>query len=525
MKLSDHSITLWLTDNQLKTEDGKDYDLREHLFWFDILEDWSPRQVWYKAAQVGGTLAAVYKMIYAIKRFKLNAIYTMPSAYDAQTLVKSKVNRIVAQNPVLQGWITGDSVKEKMIGERMAYFLGASVEQQAISIPSDLNIHDEVDRSDQSIIDIFASRLDHSEYKWQWHFSNPSALGNGVSKYWVKSDQKEWFIKCGGCEKEQYLKFPENICFERRVYQCRECKKELTNNERRVGRWVKKVKDAEWSGYHISQMMNLRKSASDILDAYENKPRDYFYNFVLGLPYVGDGNKLTQDQFFNNLVAPSEDLTSMVIGCDSGNQKHWVMGNVYGLYDYGVTEDWADIARLLITYKDAILVVDGGPDITGPRSLFERFPNRVFINFYAQDRKSMQLIRWGEGDETGQVRSDRNRLLQHVVDEFTMGRIPVQGTKDKWQKFYSHWDNMYRILEDTALGTQRIKWESSNGVDHWCHANSYWRIGMERQNKGRVVTTRGSISIEGLQQSYDPQRAVGKLKIPKPKEMYDWRTY
>jgi len=522
--IEDYSITLWLVKNQLKTEDGKDYDLKDHLYWFDILEDWSPKQVWYKAAQVGGTLAATLKMIYAIRRYGINAIYTMPSASDVATLVKSKVNRMVAQNECLQGWIKGDSIYEKQIGDNMAYFRGTFTEQAAISIPSDLNIHDEIDRSKQDILEIYSSRLDNSEYAWQWHFSNPSTLGNGVARHWVKSDQKEWFITCEGCQKEQYLKWPESICQKRRVYQCRHCQKELTDDERRRGRWVKKVLDAEWSGYHISQMMNIRKTANDILKAYEEKPADYFSNFVLGLPYVGEGNKLTWDAFEQNFTEPDTKQEQVVIGCDSGKKKHWVAGNLSGLFDYGVTEDWTDIARLLEKYSKSILVVDGMPDITGPRWLYEKYPGRVYINFYAQDRKSMELVRFGKGNEEGQVRTDRNRLIQQVVDEFTMGRIPVQGDERKWRDYYTHWENIYRVIETNALGVQVIKWESANGNDHWVHASSYWRAGMVKMMHGSFELPK--VVPEGIKPGLDvsPQGTVvfGGLKNIK-QDNYDWR--
>lgn len=58
-----------------------------------------------------------------------------------------------------------------------------------------------IDRSDQSVIETYQSRLQHSKYKWRWNFSNPSLEGNGVSRYWDMSDQKHYFIKCSRCGK------------------------------------------------------------------------------------------------------------------------------------------------------------------------------------------------------------------------------------------------------------------------------------------------------------------------------------
>jgi hypothetical protein len=70
------------------------------------------------------------------------------------------------------------------------YFRGTKTERAALAVSSDLNIHDEEDRSDQQVIAQYSSRLQHSDYKWEWHFSNPSVKGNGVDRYWEISDQK-----------------------------------------------------------------------------------------------------------------------------------------------------------------------------------------------------------------------------------------------------------------------------------------------------------------------------------------------
>jgi len=483
--IENKSLPIWIYKNNIVTENGKPYDLKKHLFLYDILRDWTPKQVWYKAAQVGGTLAAGIKSLYAVKNFGMDAIYTMPSQSDVNTLVGGKFNRMIQNNPKLREWVKDqDNVRQKQVGKNMIYYRGTWTETQAISVTSDLNIHDEEDRSKQDIIETYASRLDHSDHAWEWHFSNPSVPGNGVSKYWARSDQKEWFIKCSSCKKEQFMSWPDSVCKERMVFQCKHCKAIVTDDMRRSGRWIKKFKGKEWSGYHISQLMVTWKSAKDILETYENKPIDYFHNFVLGLPYVGEGNKLTAEALFRNCTQDMNNQERVVIGCDSGIKKHYVVGNKDGLFYYGVTEDWGEIARLLTRFKNSILVVDAMPDITGPRALREKFTGRVFLCHYARDRKTMQLVRWGKDNEAGNVLVDRNRMLQFVVDEFTQERIPLQGTRGDWEKYFSHWDTMFRQTELDSLGTPTFLWESSNGMDHWAHATAYWRTGMNKQGGG-----------------------------------------
>ena len=89
------------------------------------------------------------------------------------------------------------------------------------------------------------------------------------------------------------------------------------------------------------------------------------------------------------------------------------------------------------------MVIDQGGDIIGPRKLREKYPNRVYLCFYRQDRKNDKLIEWN--DEDGTVVADRNKCIQLVVDEFTERRIPVFGSQSEWWDYWIHWSHIYRI--------------------------------------------------------------------------------
>ena len=197
MKLSEISIHSWIQEYQIKNEAGNLLDFRDHLFLFDIYADQSAKLVCYKAAQIGFSTLAILKSFWLAKHKRLDEIYTMPTANDVKDFVGGKVNRLINQNPILLEYVKDkDSVEQKQVGDNIIYFRGTWTEKAAIAVSSDLNIHDEEDRSKQEVIQQYSSRLQHSKYKYEWHFSNPSVEGNGVSRYWAKSDQKHWFIKC-----------------------------------------------------------------------------------------------------------------------------------------------------------------------------------------------------------------------------------------------------------------------------------------------------------------------------------------
>lgn len=530
VKLSDISIHSWIQENQIKNEGGIPLDFKNHLFLFDIYSDTSPKLVCLKAAQIGFSTMAIIKSLWLAKTRGLDLIYTLPTSSDVKDFVSGKVNRIIQQNPILQEYVKDkDSVEQKRVADNVVYYRGTWTEKAALMVSSDLNIYDEEDRSKQSVIQQYASRLQHSKYKWEWHFSNPSVEGNGVSRYWSLSDQKHWFIHCEGCKKEQYLSWPHSISIQRRVFICTHCGKTLTNDERRKGRWIKKYKDREYSGYWISLLMAPWITAEEIIRYHETKSIEYFTNFVLGLPYVGEGNQVTPDMVFRNCTSVVNLQERVVIGCDSGIKKHYVLGNSQGLFYYGVTEKWDDIEELLKKYERSVAVIDAMPDITEPRKLREKYPGRVFLCHYARDRKTMQLIRWGKDKEFGNVTVDRNRTLQVLIDEFSDKRIPLQGTMDDWAGFYKHWSTLFKMTDVDALGTPQFTWETSDGNDHWCHATLYWRTGMDRyKNDGGFVfsgqksnfPTGPEIAPDRTVPATDPKK-IFKFDIPEPED--DWR--
>src|SRR5690606_28974679 len=108
-------------------------------------------------------------------------------------------------------------------------------ESKAIMITSDSNMHDEVDKSNQDVIESFKGRQGSKspdEYDTKY-FSTPTIPNFGIHQKWLESDQKHWRFACPHCGHRQHLgdqvgdgdqkDWMLSICFERRVYQCKRC--------------------------------------------------------------------------------------------------------------------------------------------------------------------------------------------------------------------------------------------------------------------------------------------------------------
>lgn len=502
-QLADRNIHVFLEAYNITNDQGEKLDFKEHPYLWDIYEDFSPRQAILKAAQIGMSTTINIKALWLAKNKHMDIIYSLPSSADIKDFVSGKTNRLISNNQIFQEWCEDkDSIEQKRVGDNVIYFKGTWTERAAIATPADLYISDETDRSKQDIVTQFKTRLQHSKYGWEWYFSNPSAPGNGVDSHWEESDQKYWFVKCQKCGYEWYLTM-ENIMVNggEPYYGCLKCKVEL---DRRKGRWIAKHKGREVSGYWIPLLIVPSKSASYVLKKKEELSEEQFSNYVLGLPYIGRGNKLTRQMFLQNLTNEINPRTGVtVMGVDTGVGINYELMNKFGTYFYDKVTSYDPIKKLMRENPNMIMVIDQGGDIIGPRELREMFPNRVFLCFFRADQKNDKLITWNE--EEGTVVADRNKLIQLCVDEIADKRSPFYGTEADWNEYMLEWLGMYRTQEISALGTPVYKWNKpATGRCDYPFAHVYARIGIDRFMDSSVSFNEAKKGLPFGTQGYEP---------------------
>ncbi len=544
-QLESTNIIAWILLHGIKTERGVPIEFENHSFMIDPWLDWSPLQGTRKASQCGWSVMTNLKLDYAAK-FGIpgyidaaNVIYTLPTDNDVNAFVPSKTNLLIKNNPIIaeylrdeNGKVDSDSIQRKKIGQSMVYFKGTRSKTAALMLSSDLNIHDESDRSEKFIIDEYESRLATSPYKGRWIFSNPSAPNMPADLMFLDSDQKHWFIKCEYCGHWQYLdwkKLSEHEfvsgamhCYvddTKGCYVCGKCARPISDDNRKRGKWVARYKNKEVSGYWVTHMMYSWITARQLIETEKKKDRGYFMNFVMGLPYIGSDVVVDSQTIVQNIVLDEVkwERGKVAMGVDNGDIKHIVVGNEQGIFHIQKTKSWDDVEMLIRKYEP-VTVIDLNPYPAKPRELAAKYRPagdkrwRVYCSFYIEQSKNYELIDWGDGDKAHMVYPVRNMLFDDLIAYIHNGNLKFYGAKSKWEEYIAQWETMYR---GDFVGIQRAKevsmtqpheqargvWLSSTGNDHYAHATLYFYVALSR-----IISGGGKI-LQGVK---DPIRQVAK---------------
>ncbi len=530
MNLEKVSIRAWILNNQIKTESGKDLDFHNHRYLRDIYSDTSKYLVCLKAGQIGFSTMAILKTIWLARNYHINVGYILPTVEMVQKFVGSKVNGIASQNPVIGQWMKDkDSITLKQIDNNFIHYLGSQTDRSAIMLSLDMLVSDEHDKSPQDILEVYDSRLQHSDFGYKWVFSNPTHPDFGVDRFWQMSDQKKWYIthSCG----VRFIMTESCINYTTQEYQCPECKNLITSEEIRMGEWLS-TSHGDWSGYWIPLWINPAIPASKIAEYKRTKTPEYFYNFVAGLPYVNVSDKLSQQSLVRCLSKePNEQNGRIIIGLDTGHNLHYTMMNKDGVFYHGYCasvaemgnkpnyDPYHEIEKRLVEYPRSILIADQGGDLIGIRKLQAKYIGRVFLCWFTKETRNKDLIRWGEGDEYGKVLVDRNRMIQMIVDQINEQRMTFNGTIEDWQPFFDHALNIFRVKEisgkddnDPQYGWRWV-WKRK-GADHWFLSLVYAMVGFDRFSQDLAQILKKDDMFTGIPRSYQegkPMPFQGKI--------------
>lgn len=355
---------------------GDRFSFKDHEFQEDILSDISQIVNVQKCAQVGMS-EAMARYSLAICRIMpyFNVILTMPSAGDASNFAQTRLDPIINNSPDLREMMDAqlNNSEVKSIGTGLLYMRGTRGTTAALSVPADMLIHDELDRSDPHTIGQYQSRIKHSKWKLVRKFGTPTVEGLGIAAEMAVSRKKRHMCKCEHCNNQFVPSYHDHVHIPGFDGEKNEINKNNLPDIRwaeakllcpRCGRapslqfdrreWVVENSDSnlEAVGYYVTpfSVPNVVTVASLVKESTKYGSFSEFVNQALGETASDKNEQLTKEDVVlcgQEFSLMSSDLHHM--GIDVGQLCHITIGRLTGKDDE---------EQLMLVHRETCLVND-----------------------------------------------------------------------------------------------------------------------------------------------------------------------
>lgn len=515
------SAYVWVKNNRSLKGRPMDFvgekNIQKRKFLIQPLEDTSQYKGYQKARQVGVSEISVSEALWFLQtRPHTKSCYVLPSGRQVQDFSNTRVVPAIDESPLLSG-LKGEiqNVNLKQIGDSFLFMRSGALERLGEGIDADMTFFDELDRMSQRIKVAFEESLQGSEHGYVRDISTPSVPNFGVNIGWEKSKQWHWFITCSHCGTKQELTWLPDDQFSGRtsvavnsdgnhIYACKHCERGLREEDRWEGEWVAKYPDRAPSFYHITQMMSPWISAQQLFVKQEDYPfKQLFFNYCLGIPYLGDNILVTEQMIYSRLsndsrlIYPvSADYYGRVcVGVDWGDKSFYVVmafiKNKICIIDIGTIEDpdpdnhSKEIAKVIEKYDAEVAVCDAGYGRDRNARLLKQFPERIFSCFYPNAERGSKIFEPQWQEDQSKVSIDRTNSLKLHLGYFKSEDVTIARNlnQKEMQKFIRHLCNLVSVKDIDDKTGDVEEWIANMGVDHYGHAYNYAMTAMGKLQK------------------------------------------
>lgn len=393
----------------------------------EIYDDDHPFIVIMKPAQVGVSELAITRALHALdvgarywntSNDGLNVGYLFPTQEALYDFSKERISALADESDKLAAFFDDyDDVRFKKAGHSYFYLRGAWSVKALKSFKADVLILDERDEMLPRAVALAVKRLRHSQVKRQFRLSTPTLPDFGIHADYLKSDQREWEVKCSSCDAWNTLNFFRDVKAdgtdyddwqrwdEERIHRaelhvaCPSCRAPLSDPDRfGPGRWVARRPEVKRiRGYHVPWFAFPSVSLRELcVAAISTDPEQVieFFRSDLGLPYEPKGSRLT-GEMLKKLSAELEGgrlpqgvaWRNVTMGVDVGARFHYrISGEGPGKRRYvlaaGSVKTWDELDRLMADYKVRHAVVDAAPELHGAEAWSSKHKGKVLRAYY-----------------------------------------------------------------------------------------------------------------------------------------------
>ena len=496
--------------------DGKPFSFKDHEFQQDIIDDPAKTLNVVKCAQVGlSEIFARWGIAAAATQENFTLIWTFPNATDAEKFSKARLNPFIQSSPELLRSLSKvvDSTELKQFNANsFVYTRGTVSETGALSVPADLLIHDELDRSDMANIAAYVSRLQHKPTKMRRLFSTPTVAKYGIDKESLTSKRKRQILKCSHCNHQFLPSYEENIIIpgwdkpkieinrsnlkdirwqEARLL-CPCCGKE-PDQSIQYREWVVENPQENYDAvtYFVSPFCapNILVPSYLVKASTDFSKWSEFQNQVLGLTAEDKQETLTRSDIEAALVQgdfTSNDMHFM--GVDLGLTCHITIGKLVNENLVVVKRVKCHVSQLESTrlalakqYRVIASVHDAFPytDLVDRITIYD--PNAYGAVYVTRASTELYTIKERQAEVTEgklnlrAVHINRDVALDSLMMDFKNKKIIV-AKEDDHETFVNHLQDMKRIKKFDKHGGIIYRWEKTEGEDHWHHSLLYCKI-------------------------------------------------
>jgi hypothetical protein len=498
---------------------GQRFSFKHHEFQQDILSDTSKTVYVQKCAQVGMSEAMAR---YALATCRIipyfSVILTMPYGGDIAKFIRTRLDPIIQGSPDIQAAIgtNVDNTENKILDTSIIHARGTSGDTAALSVPADLLIHDEVDRSNADTIAQYQSRLKHSDWGLTRLFGTPTVDGVGIAKAMSTARRKRHMVKCNHCNEwfvpsyHTHIHVPgwdkplreitkynlPDLNYRDATFNCPKCGKEPSLwPDRRE--WVFENPSERWEaiGYYVIPFSLPKICTPSYLIKESTKYGSWseFCNQALGETNNEESAQLLELDLQDTMsTVPLESSEMHAIGADMGQTCYITVGRM--LQD----------GMLLVVHREKCSLIDFRTRIAEIKrkfrvlvSVYDFQPYTDLVismqksdkNLYGcqyQDAKSsvtFEIKRADENKKEGKlpitlVRMQRNLNFDEVLTLFKQRRLLWTDQGEIANKeWIDHCLDMTRVQKFDKHHEMVFDWvKSSKGEDHYMHALGYLHV-------------------------------------------------
>ena len=412
------------------------------------------------------------------------------------TLVKTKLNMIISNNPYFKERVRGD-LSVKTIGAN-SLFTPYTNGSGLVGMTAAINIYDEVSMSNPDNIALLRGRQLAKENSREIFMSNPDLPYDLLHTKFLESTQNHWTVSPSCFNKAQILNydgmygFKGNICKETQTFVCQHCGEELNPECITAGYWTERFPGRRIKGYWLHQMMRfcrnletMRERAAELIREEERNKRT-FNRMFMGLPYAGSDVTFSEELFLPLCQKEEPAGQNFIMGLDIGASEkesgghHYILGNGSHVVEMGTFKTLAEAEEFIVKRNVQLCVSDYLPDYELVKNLQMKYPAIVWRAFFNGTRKDNDL-KWKA--ETGMVDIPKHTTMDAIIDDLKEKKFTFSYAHNHptMKEFMRQCATVSKLPGFDSNGNPTFKWEAPKGADdHFAMTLIYYYVAFKR---------------------------------------------